>query len=796
MVSGKKQPFISQESVRKALESLLYTSVPRPTTALEELLLVKLILSDPDLPPVNLRKEFAVQHLLTSMIREAVEQHRRNLDLPPQQFPEPKDVAEAALAAAGREQNPELIGWSILYYRYVCVGLNLSLDAISQTMQMDERTLRRYQSHAIRRLTEKLTAVEWEARNRQRKLKLYAALPASRPMPMFGRAEAMQRVAQIKSQGTICHVHVTGVKGIGKTTFVQEVVRQSIDAEEIEHLVWLDHPTSARFLYQYLTETLLNAEAALTLREFVLSYSTAVVLDHVGPWVEQPDFRSLLADLSAANVFIISETYYHINSDVKHIPLQELRWEDTQKFLIASSTQALAPDEVRHIWETVGGNPAVLKTATQHLGRYDYELVDWNALSSVFEQTIERLPDQLKAVLLAFAMLPDRDIEVEHFQHLWPERDTYNEIIELIKLRLLDAGQQSGTCRLTYSVRRYLERLADDSMPVRQMLDALAHEIHLADSLEAAYDLVLHILVTGWVQPGEALERKWMSLLLDTGLKRGDYASWALLLENHFRKTAAFDLKLYIAFGVCLRNLAELEAAEQVLVEAVAECGAHGQFVTQGKALLELGILRRQHGRYEEAMEIFERCQRIALNYRDDHLLESVFLEQAQIAADRKAHSHFYNLSQRLPASLRLLSLQSAVLLDEGNTSGALAHLQQALDLPEANENPANLARLYAALGRAYEMQDDLEAAYDYLTRAITIFEQQSAPYTLSRAQANLGAVLTRMQVWREASLLLRQAEATQQRLSDRVGLAATRHNLLLLRRHVSIDRDNKSGKI
>ena len=796
MVSGKKQPFISQENVRKALESLVYTSVPRSTTALEELLLVKLILSDPDLPAVNLEKEFAVHHLLTSIIMETLEQQRRNLDLPALQFPEPIHRAEEVLAASARQQNPELIGWSILHYRYVCVDLNLSLDAISQIMQMDERTLRRYQSHAIRRLTEKLAAAEWEARSRQRKLRLYAALPSSRPVPMFGRAEAAQRIEQIKDQGATCHIHVTGVKGIGKTTFVQEVIRQSIDAEEIEHLVWIDRPTSTKFVYQHLAETLLKTESAITLREFALTYSMAVVLDNVGAWVEQPDFRSLLAGLSAAKVFIISETYYHITSDVKHIPLHELQWEDTEKFLAASSTQVLTPAETRYIWETVGGNPAVLKTATQHLGRYDYQLVDWHALTSVFEQTIERLPDQLKAILLAFAMLPDRDIALEGLQHLWPERTTYDEIIELVKLRLLDVGQKSGTCRLAYSVRRYLERLTSDSAPTRQMLVTLIHEAHLSDSLEAVYDLIMHILVTGWVQFSEELERKWMSHLIDMGLKRGDYATWALLLENHFRRTNAPDVKLYTAFGTCLRNLAELEAAEQVLLDAVAECGARGQFAAQGKALLELGILHRQQGRYEEAAEIFERCQLTAHSYQDDNLLESAFLEQAQIAADRKAHGHFYSLSQQLPKSLRLLSLQSAVMLDEGNTTGALAHLQQALELPEASENPVNLAKLYAALGRAYEMQGGLEAAYDYLTRAVTIFEQESTPYTLSRAQANLGAVLTRMQLWGEAALLLRQAEATQQRLSDRVGLAATRHNLLLLRRHVSIDLDNKSSKM
>jgi hypothetical protein len=58
------------------------------------------------------------------------------------------------------------------------------------------------------------------------------------------------------------------------------------------------------------------------------------------------------------------------------------------------------------------------------------------------------------------------------------------------------------------------------------------------------------------------------------------------------------------------------------------------------------------------------------------------------------------------------------------------------------------------------------------------IMEKGEDAFFIARAQSNLGSVLLRLKHFEETRVLLENAESHQSLLNDRVGLAATRHNL------------------
>jgi hypothetical protein len=150
---------ISRKNVKAALNSLLYsTGLPKPNP-LENIVLVQQLASDPATLLGSHNSGYALHLLLTSIIAEELARHRRALAIPVEDGQTLTDVRNAIIRDT-RAVNPELMSWSWLYYRFVRVEFNISAKDFSQMAFIEERTLRRYQNHAIWRLTQYLMARE------------------------------------------------------------------------------------------------------------------------------------------------------------------------------------------------------------------------------------------------------------------------------------------------------------------------------------------------------------------------------------------------------------------------------------------------------------------------------------------------------------------------------------------------------------------------------------------------------------------------------------------------------------
>ncbi len=155
---------VDLETVQQALKSLRLGTPMVADTPLVGLKLVENILADKTFPVDEKGQVYAVFQLLTETITDGLSRHRAALGLQKPDITSTLANVQKAIEQDGRTENPELIGWSWLYYAYVRVDLHLSAPQFCQYAHLDPRTLRRYQQRAMLRLTIQLIADEQQAR--------------------------------------------------------------------------------------------------------------------------------------------------------------------------------------------------------------------------------------------------------------------------------------------------------------------------------------------------------------------------------------------------------------------------------------------------------------------------------------------------------------------------------------------------------------------------------------------------------------------------------------------------------
>src|SRR5690606_17794288 len=275
---GAEYPFISRQSVRRALENMLRGTPSDSDLSLLHLTLVDVFLIDIHIPPMEYPREFAVGRILSDLIIRELTKHRGNFGLPAPDEAATLADAKDAIHRDGKCHSMTLTGWSILYYRYVRADLNLLPGDYAEAARFDERTFRRIQADAIGRLADVLAEEERRVRLEQKRLRLLMALPDGTEPYIVGRDTLIAQTRQLLESNPSAHVLVTGPRGIGKSTFVQALLRKQIDANELDHVVWITQPPSVGYIHQYLKQVLLQ-NTSLDQEHYLAKYSIAIVID-------------------------------------------------------------------------------------------------------------------------------------------------------------------------------------------------------------------------------------------------------------------------------------------------------------------------------------------------------------------------------------------------------------------------------------------------------------------------------------------------------------------------------------
>lgn len=754
-------PYISRDDVSAALASLLHNT--RKLAGLRYLLLVELRIHTPDMPNSDNLRDYAVRALLVDMIDAALSEARAMFGLAPIDVKAPLHAALRALDEAVKVGAHDLLAWSVLYYRYVRADLDLSVETLAHHMGVSTRTITRYNDDGVDELTIRLIDAEQAARQAQRARRLYAALPYSVPVRLFGRENLLHSTRDVLNSISPRHILVVGAVGVGKTVFVQEVLRGEIEDGRLDNLVWMDRPASAERVHNKVAE-ILREGGNVALGDYLQLYRVAVVLDGIDALAaDLPSLDALLRDLSAALVVLINRARVPLESAVTYLTLPEIDDDDATRLVAEalrfSNDVGDASAVARDLMPRVGGNPLALRLA---VGMWEQGIA-WDALDRVLGARL-------------FGSLDASEQDAWRALALFPRPALANELYALWKidtdvlLRFERMGVvviNSHGYGLVGAARDYVRSLRPE--PCLRLLE----RIHPPDGFE----VVEHALETGFpglsTRRAELLQAYWRE-----GLRRGHWATWRAILEAYFAEADAPLADLRTAYGICLRRLSEWEHSERVFYNVVSDCGRSGQFAEQSRALVEWSVLSRYQGNYERARALVDQAKRYAQRVRDAALVETLAMQEAQLLIQQGRAGEAQALLGK-QSSVSALALQSEAQLSLGNYDACRALAQLALETGGGDR--ATEASLYTIIGRSYEAQRDWESAHHALTEVVVLLERLDDTFALARAQTNLAAVLIPLRRCDDAATLLARAEAVQTRLGDRVGLSATRHNLLLL---------------
>jgi tetratricopeptide (TPR) repeat protein len=785
----REQPFISQDVVRAALDALLYTASGREASALDYLLLVDEFLINPDLPTSDQQREFATNTLLVGLITENLNAHLQGLSLPLCEGDETVFELGNRLVEASQSDNVELMGWFILYCRYVRVDLAIGPEQIEDLTHVEGRTIRRYQRHGVRRLTEHLIEREWIARTGRRKRRLFSLLPSSQPLPLFGRESELNYLEQQIVQRPASRVFISGAAGIGKTSFVQEFLRRQIDLDRLDEIIWLASAPSLAYVRQYLQQRLTVSHTAIDLREYFLLYAVTIVIDELPLPYDITDLDAFLSEMSGAAVYILHSIYQPLEHIDFQVHLREISREAAVEMahsLVLQEQPATTGTEADYsvisvLYEQVGGNPLALKLSMKNLHVERFEAVTTKTLSHLFGTLLTAASHDQRSLWLKIALLPPSEIQPEQVELLWPSARENNANFSWLAQRYLlqKTHITSDVFMMPDAVRNFVQSQYHESTEIRQHIHELVKPLE-ERPLNIVYPVVEYLLLTSWLDLSQQQYISWLHQVYREGLRRGHYSQWRTIFEKFLPPD---DLEMTLAYGVCLRQLMDWSGAK-ALFEAVARtAGQRGLFELQASAVIELATIFRHLGEYDKASNLLFRIESHVARWQNDSLWQAFRLEQAQVALDQGQYIELQHFLTGLPESRRKAAIQSEIYLALSDLDNAYQTAQKALELVE--KNPGAEARIHALLGRIYEKLGEYHQARQHTAIALTMTEQQNDLFALARIQSNLGALLMREKLKPEAYELLKQAEELQLRIKDRAGLAVTRHNLRML------DRDN-----
>lgn len=157
---------ITPQEIQQAVHISLFSSKPDTDHPFQTLALVDEYLQSPYLPTSPLNRRLALQALLAQVITDEFKHHclMFNLSIPLEMSS--WEEAHRHIGLIAQRHNPRLSGWAWLYYRYVCIDLDISAASFAQLLHVDKRTLRRYQQNAFHQLAEHLIILESQAQLR------------------------------------------------------------------------------------------------------------------------------------------------------------------------------------------------------------------------------------------------------------------------------------------------------------------------------------------------------------------------------------------------------------------------------------------------------------------------------------------------------------------------------------------------------------------------------------------------------------------------------------------------------
>jgi|GEM_PF-4139687 len=726
--------------------------------------------------PINEEaREYALSHLLTKIISENYKQARVQIGL---EKPSPKQNLRdsfALLQEDSSQNNADLISWGYLYFQYTRVDLGIGLDDHSEALAINVRTLRRYKTHGIKRLTAILLAHE---RNRKKRI-LIAELPHFRTNSFVGRENEVIGLIELLKQLHRTHVFVTGAVGIGKTYFVRHVILRLIENNEIDRLAWVDwvENDSDESIIHQLHRKIATQRHNDYSDSMLANLSTLIVIDNCKGSDARMLINVLQDNFPHANVVLIGQTNEIGYARIEHLHLRELTLSDTSSWLtieIGQQGKNLATS-AKKLWELSGGNPGFIN---QYFTRLES---NYDSLTKELQSVFAELGEKEKALCCVLAIL-DQPTELKLLIAHW----TTSEIETLVARGIANIVVQGefSMIGITPSYQQLIRTNHDSFPEFQQHIIVVIH-----DSLGSIFDeelcllLAESILLNGdWLNTiyfdvrDEMFSRFW-----ELGGIAQHFSKWVKIFSD-FEKS--LTLEQQYSYALATRAMGQFKASVDMLGDVVQTAGMQGRFYLQAKSELEICITLYQSGNYEAALSRLKQLRNLPIVQHEDSLFERASCLAAQIALDEADYQSAETILEELwdrqvTMSREHRALIFALRLFQGNFEVCQNHLPFVLIKPVSTYESVLLGQYFAQIG-------DYEASIDLLTHAIFLLEWAPSLdiFRLARTRTNLASVLIQVGEFEDARILLELALETQSEIHDKLGFITTKHNLDLVDNH------------
>lgn len=689
----------------------------------------------------------------------------------------------------------ELEAWSLLYYHYVRMDLDLDWRQIETLVHQNDRTLRRRLERGLKRLVAWLLESEERVHRVQQKLVLHHVPPSLPRQPLIGRQVVIDRLVRQLSGAVGQPVALVGPGGIGKTSVAVVVTHHLIDALDLDQVVWVNWASLDNSIHPLDHIAVALGLSDLELRIYIVMHRVLIVLDEadslVDPSLGAPGIQALCEGLAGALLLLTCR--YRDPAGCTITELGELSALEARALV-----DSLVPEEARIndsrwrvVWSQAGGNPQALGVAAslvRSLPRVSLGEVhpfgglagQEEMLETLYQEAWARLDSVAQAIWLATWLLPDDALLPELIQWVsgYDLLAFSAGIQNLVSHNLLSYAAESDVYSLHSVTRAFLHgrvQALPDLLPVVhsaiERISAIVMGLASGPQIVRRLLQLAEVLSLGLEERISLLEAVWPVIC-----RRANWGVWkpvieALIAEGKPRNRWA--RRLYLRLGIVCRWVGRFDEAERYLLQGLglSEQEEDSEYDSV-QILLELAVCYRSQGRLASAAETLAQAVAQAERRRDPLLRERCLLEMAQIALDEQKPDRVFSYLENCASSARAKALASDAFLLVGDCESALeaAHLALSLSMPDR----ANHARARALLGRCLLASGRLDEAEDHLALSLVLLDQNQDLAGWARATSTLAHVYCAQGDYDRAIELLDDVVVTQQSLQDRIGLSST----------------------